>query len=55
LRSAIQTTSTSLSIKKDPSDRIIVATARILRAPVVTIDQLILAYGRRGQVDVIDY
>jgi PIN domain nuclease of toxin-antitoxin system len=41
--------------QKDPADRIIVATARMLRAPVVTIDQPILAYGRREQVDVIDY
>jgi len=40
---------------KDPADRIIVATARLLRAPVVTIDRMILAYGRRGHVDVIDY
>lgn len=40
---------------KDPADRLIVATARVLRAPVVTIDQLILAYGRRGHVDVIGY
>lgn len=40
---------------KDPADRIVVATARLLRAPVVTIDRLILAYGHRGHVDVVDY
>ena len=40
---------------KDPADRLIVATARLLRAPVVTVDRLILAYGRLGHVDAIDY
>ena len=37
------------------ADRLIVATARLLRAPVVTVDRLILAYGRQGHVDAIDY
>lgn len=40
---------------KDPAGRVVVATARLLRAPVVTIDRLILAYGHQGHVDVINY
>jgi PIN domain nuclease of toxin-antitoxin system len=35
---------------EDPADRLIVATARLLQAPVVTIDRRILAYGRQGHV-----
>jgi PIN domain nuclease of toxin-antitoxin system len=34
----------------DPSDRIIVATARVTGATLYTKDRLILAYGRRGHV-----
>ncbi|MGH6903187.1 MAG: type II toxin-antitoxin system VapC family toxin [Geminicoccaceae bacterium] len=40
---------------RDPADRLIVAMARLLRAPVVTIDQRILAYGRQGHVQVVSY
>ena len=40
---------------KDPADRLIVAMARLLQAPVVTVDRRILAYGRRGHVDVLTY
>ncbi len=40
---------------KDPADRLIVAVARLLEAPVVTIDRRILAYGRQGHVQVLAY
>ena len=40
---------------KDPADRLIVAMARLLKAPVVTIDRRILAYGRQGHVEVLAY
>jgi len=40
---------------KDPADRLIVATARLLDAAVVTIDRRILAYGRQGHVEVLAY
>lgn len=35
---------------RDPADRIIIATARALRVPIVTRDQLILAYADEGHV-----
>ncbi|MGR9171357.1 type II toxin-antitoxin system VapC family toxin [Rhizobium sp. KDH_Rht_773_N] len=37
----------------DPADRIIVATARFHRIPLLTADQAILAYGARGHVQVL--
>jgi PIN domain nuclease of toxin-antitoxin system len=40
---------------KDPADRLIVATARLLDAPVVTVDRRILAYGQLGHVRTIAY
>jgi PIN domain nuclease of toxin-antitoxin system len=40
---------------RDPADRLIVAMARLLRAPVVTVDRRILAYGRQGHVQVLAY
>jgi PIN domain nuclease of toxin-antitoxin system len=40
---------------RDPADRLIVASARLLDAPVVTIDRQILAYGRLGHVQTIPY
>jgi PIN domain nuclease of toxin-antitoxin system len=38
----------------DPSDQIIVATARHLDVPLVTADQKILGYGKAGHVKIID-
>lgn len=38
---------------KDPVDRMIVATARVRGARLVTRDQRILAYGRTGNVNVV--
>jgi PIN domain nuclease of toxin-antitoxin system len=40
---------------KDPADRLIVAIARLLKAPVVTTDRRILAYGLEGHVQVLAY
>ncbi len=38
----------------DPADRIITATARRLRATLVTADAKLLTYGREGHVTVLD-
>jgi PIN domain nuclease of toxin-antitoxin system len=40
---------------RDPADRLIVAMARLLDAPVVTVDRQILVYGRLGHVRIIEY
>jgi PIN domain nuclease of toxin-antitoxin system len=40
---------------KDPADRLIVAIARRLKAPVVTVDRRIVAYGEAGHVQVLTY
>jgi PIN domain nuclease of toxin-antitoxin system len=40
---------------KDPADRLIVATARLVDAPVVTVDRKILAYGQLGHVRTVAY
>jgi PIN domain nuclease of toxin-antitoxin system len=40
-------------LHRDPADRLLIATARDLGAPLVTRDALILAYARQGHVDVI--
>ena len=38
----------------DPADRILIATAQYLNVPLMTADHVILAYGARGEVQVID-
>lgn len=38
----------------DPCDRIMIATARMLACPLVTSDEKILAYARRGHLKAID-
>lgn len=40
---------------KDPADRLIVAMARLLTAPIVTIDRRILDYANAGHVAAIAY
>ena len=40
---------------RDPADRLIVATARDLRAPILTCDRRILAYSAAGHVAAIGY
>ncbi|MEO9132704.1 MAG: type II toxin-antitoxin system VapC family toxin [Sphingomonas sp.] len=42
------------NIHGDPADRIVIATARALRCPLLTSDQRILRYAREGHVRVID-
>jgi len=42
------------SIHGDPSDRIIIATARWLRCPLLTADRRILRYAEEGHVRVIN-
>ena len=39
---------------KDPVDRIMVATARHLRAPLLTADSMILKYAAEGHIQAID-
>jgi PIN domain nuclease of toxin-antitoxin system len=42
------------AIHGDPADRIIVATARTLRCPLLTSDRQILGYASAGHLQVID-
>lgn len=42
------------SLHADPADRLIIATARHLRVPLLTADRAILDYGAAGHVAVID-
>jgi PIN domain nuclease of toxin-antitoxin system len=51
---AIDSVSLPGDFHSDPADRIIVATARNLRVPLLTADRAILAYGAAGHVSVID-
>ena len=41
-------------IHGDPADRIIIATARALGCPLLTVDRRILEYAKAGHVRVID-
>ena len=38
----------------DPADRILIATARARKCPLMTVDRRILDYGKAGRVRVID-
>ena len=38
----------------DPGDRFLVATGRVIRAPLLTSDRKILAYASQGHVEAID-
>lgn len=40
-------------VHKDPADRIVIATARVLDVPVVTLDGPILTYADQGHVEAI--
>ena len=51
---AVDSTRLPGAIHGDPADRIIAATARHLRATLVTADADLLAYGREGHVAVLD-
>lgn len=41
-------------IHRDPADRFLIATARHLSVPLMTIDEKILTYGAAGHVQTID-
>ena len=51
---AIESTRLPGEIHGDPADRMLVATARIAGAVLVTCDERILAYGETGHVRVVD-
>ena len=51
---AIESTRLPGSLHRDPADRMIIATARLLGAAIVTRDERILEYARHGHVRVID-
>ena len=51
---AIESTRLPEPFHRDPADRILVATARLLGAALVTRDERILAYAKHGHVRVID-
>lgn len=42
------------SFNADPADRLIIATARFLRIPLLTADQAILRYSEDGHVQALD-
>jgi PIN domain nuclease of toxin-antitoxin system len=41
-------------LHRDPADRILIATARLTGAALVTSDERILAYAKHGHVRVVD-
>ncbi len=51
---AIESTRLPDPLHRDPADRILIATARLLGAALVTCDARILAYAAHGHVRVID-
>ena len=51
---AIESTRLPEPFHRDPADRILVATARLLGAALVTRDERILAYAKKGHVKVVD-
>ena len=51
---AIESTRLPGSLHRDPADRILIATARLTGAALVTCDERILTYAKQGHVKVID-
>jgi len=51
---AIESTRLPGQPHRDPADRILIATARLLGAALVTRDEAILAYAKKGHVRVVD-
>ena len=41
------------NLHRDPADRLLIASARVLDVPIVTRDERILAYAEQGHVQVI--
>jgi PIN domain nuclease of toxin-antitoxin system len=51
---AIESTRLPGELHRDPADRILIATARLLGAALVTRDERILDYAKKGHVRVLD-
>jgi PIN domain nuclease of toxin-antitoxin system len=51
---AIESTRLPGELHRDPADRILIATARLLGATLVTRDERILDYAKQGHVKVLD-
>ena len=51
---AIESTRLPGSLHRDPADRILVATARLTGAALVTCDQRLLTYAKQGHVRTVD-
>jgi PIN domain nuclease of toxin-antitoxin system len=51
---ALESTRLPGELHRDPADRMLIATARLLGAALVTRDERILAYGRAGHVRVVN-
>ena len=51
---AIESTQLPGSFHRDPADRILVATARLAGAALVTCDERVLEYARQGHVRAVD-
>jgi PIN domain nuclease of toxin-antitoxin system len=51
---AIESTRLPGDVHRDPADRILIATARQLGAALVTCDERILGYAKKGHVRVVD-
>ena len=51
---AIESTRLPGPLHRDPADRILIATARLLGAALVTCDERILAYAKKGHVKAVD-
>lgn len=51
---AIESTRLPGQLHGDPADRILIATARLLGAALVTCDETILTYAKKGHVRVVD-
>ena len=51
---AIESTRLPGNLHRDPADRMLIATARLTGARLVTCDERLLAYGKAGHVSVVD-
>ena len=51
---AIESTRLPGALHRDPADRILIATARLMGAALVTRDERILGYAKKGHVKVVD-
>lgn len=51
---AIESTRLPGDLHRDPADRILIATARLIGASLVTCDTALLAYAKKGHVRILD-